>query len=99
LLVTEPKETLGVISLPVGDAASGLLAMWEKAQEWIDKAKEGHLKRSDVWFLLDCQFWPRVGYGLCCNLADHWKLEDCLSKQYFELLPLGGVIWTAPRPI
>jgi hypothetical protein len=59
----------------------------------------GHLRRSGVWFLLDCQFWPRVGYGLCCNLAEHVKLEDCLSKQYFELLPLGGVIRTAPRAI
>jgi hypothetical protein len=40
-----------------------------------------------------------VGYGLCCNLAEHLKLEDCLSKQYFELLPLGDVIRTAPRAI
>jgi hypothetical protein len=88
LPVTESKETLGVTSSPVGDAAGGLVAMQEKAQEWIDKAKEGHLKRSDVWFLLD---------GLCCNLAEHLKLEDCLSKQYYNLLPLGGVIRTAPR--
>jgi hypothetical protein len=50
LPVTELKETLGVISSPVGDAAGGLVAMKEKAQEWIDKAKGGHLKRSDVWF-------------------------------------------------
>ena len=86
LPVTESKETLGVISSPVGDAAGGLVAMQEKAQEWIDKAKEGHLKRTDVWFLLDCQFWPRVGYG-------------CLSKQYYNLLPLGGMIRTAPRAV
>jgi hypothetical protein len=99
LPVTESKETLGVFSSPIGDAAGGLVAMRDKAQEWIDRAKEGHLKRSDVWFLLDCQFWPRVGYGLCCNLAEHLKLEESLSKQYFELLPLGGVIRTAPKPI
>lgn len=57
------------------------------------------MKRSNVWFLLDCQFWPRAGYGLCCSLAEHLKLEDCLSKHYFELLPLGGVIQTTLRSI
>ena len=41
LPVTESKEMLGVISSPVGDAAGGLVVMQEKAQEWIDKVKEG----------------------------------------------------------
>ena len=99
LPITEAKETLGVYSCPDGNSDGALRAMKEKAAEWVDKAKEGHLRRSDVWFLLDCQFWPRVGYGLCCNLATHLKLEDCLSKQYYDLLPLGGVIRTAPRAI
>jgi hypothetical protein len=99
LPITEAKETLRVYSSLNSSSDGVLKAMKEKAAEWADKAKEGHLRRSDVWFLLNCQFWPRVGYGLCCNLADHLKLEDCLSKQYFELLPLGGVIRTAPRAI
>jgi hypothetical protein len=92
LPITEAKETLGVYSCLNGNSDGALKAMKEKAAEWVDKAKEGHLRRSDVWFLLDCQFWPRVGYGLCCNLATQLKLEDCLSKQYYDLLPLGGVI-------
>jgi hypothetical protein len=96
LPITEAKEMLGVYSCPNGNSDGVLKAMKEKAAEWVDKAKEGHLRRSDVWFLLDCQFWPRVGYGLCCNLATHLKLDECLSKQYYDLLPLGGVIRTAP---
>jgi len=69
LPITEAKETLGVYSCPNGSSEGALTAMKEKAADWVDRAKEGHLRRSDVWFLLDCQFWPRVGYGLCCNLA------------------------------
>jgi hypothetical protein len=99
LPVTEAKETLGVYSCPNGSSAGAIRSMQKKAQEWVDRAKEGKLRRSDVWFLLDCQFWPRVGYGLCCNPSEHKQLEDCLSKQYFELLPLGGVIRTAPRVV
>ena len=73
--------------------------MKQKAQEWVDKVKEGTLRRSDVWFLMDCQFWPRVGYGLSYNMATHQELEDCLSKQYYEVMSRGGVIRTAPKVV
>lgn len=99
LSITTPKETLGVWSCPNGDATGALIAMKDKAQEWVDRAKEGSLRRRDIWFLLDCQFWPRVGFGLCCNMSPHDRLEACLSKQYFNLIPLGGVIRTAPTAI
>ena len=72
------------------------MQMKEKAQEWIDWAKEGRLRRRDVWFLLDVQFWPRVGYGICCNMATHSKLESVLSKQHYQLIPMVGVVRTAP---
>jgi hypothetical protein len=99
LPVDQAKKTLGVWTSPVGDSDGAMVAMREKAQEWVDKAKEGKLRRRDVWFLLDCQFWPRVGYGLCCNMAEHARLEKCLDKQYYHLIPLGGVIRSAPRVI
>ncbi len=92
LLITESQKTLRVLSSPIGNAAGTLLAMQKKAQSWVDKAKEGHLRQQDSWFLLDCQFWPGVSYGICCNLVEHWKLEECLAKQYYELLTLGCVI-------
>ena len=71
LSVDTAMETLGVWSAPNGSADGALVAMKTKAQGWVDDAKEGCLKRSDIWFLMDVQFWPRVGYGICCNLAPH----------------------------
>jgi hypothetical protein len=99
LPLSTAKETLGVWSCPTGDSTGNIDAMTVKAQEWVNRAKEGSLKRRNVWFLLDCQFWPRAGYDLCCLSAEHALLEKCLSKQYFELLPIGGVIRTAPTPV
>ena len=99
LPVTESKKTLGVWTSPTGCAKGALTAMRTKAQDWVDRAKEGKLRQRDIWFLLDCQFWPSVGFGLCCNLASALELEKCLSKQYYKLLPLGGVIRTAPALI
>jgi hypothetical protein len=99
LPVTQARETLGVWSSSDGNAKESLLKMKEKAQEWVDQAKEGRLRRRDVWFLLDVQFWPRVGYGICCNMAKHSKLKSVLSKQYYQMIPLGGVARTAPASV
>jgi hypothetical protein len=59
LPVTQARETLGVWSSPDGNATESLAQMKEKAQEWVDRAKEGRLCRRDVWFLLDVQVWSR----------------------------------------
>jgi hypothetical protein len=42
------------------------------------------------------QFWPRVGYSLCSSTATYDKLENALQKQYYQILPLGGIIRRAP---
>jgi hypothetical protein len=70
--------------------------MKETGQEWIDRAKEGKLNRRDVWFLVQHQFWPKVGYGLCCNTSTLKQLSMCMKKQYWQLIPIGGVIRSAP---
>ena len=45
LSVDTAKETLGVLSCPSGKAIGQIKAMQTKAQEWIDRAKEGKLRR------------------------------------------------------
>ena len=50
--VDTAKETLGVWSCPSGDATTALEEMKSKAQEWLDRAKEGKLGRRDIWFLV-----------------------------------------------
>ena len=56
------KETLGDWTSPVGDSKTALYMMQNKKDEWISRTKEVTLSRSDVWFLLDRQLWPRFGY-------------------------------------
>ena len=65
----------------------------------MDQAKEGKLGRRDIWFLVQHQFWPKVSYGLCSNTASFSQLMLCLKKQYWQLIPLGGIIRTAKAPI
>ena len=42
ILVGTSKEALGVWTVPYRNAKGALMAMHEKAQEWVDKAKEGN---------------------------------------------------------
>ena len=37
-----------------------------------------------------------MGYGLCASTATFDELEASLQRQYFQILPLGGVVRTAP---
>ena len=51
--------------------------------------------RRDVWFLLDRQMWPGVGFGIGSCMASWKELSSCLKKQYWQIIPMGGVIRTA----
>ena len=55
LAVNVAKETLGVWMCPTGDATAALEAMSDKAQRWVNRAKEFKLQRRDIWFLMDHQ--------------------------------------------
>jgi hypothetical protein len=81
---------------PDGNCAAAIGMMQEKAQQWIDAVRNSHLHRRNVWFSLKVQFWPWIGYGLCSSTATLKELDRALHRQYYQLLPLGGIVWTTP---
>ena len=54
----------------------------------------GKLHRHNVWFSLKFQLVPRIVYGLCSLTASFDDLSNALRKQYYQILPLGGVVRT-----
>jgi len=99
LAVTECRETLGMFSSPSGNNEGAMNRMAVKAQEWVDQAKNGKVLRRSMWFMMDVQFWPRVGYGLCGNTASFEQLSNVLQKPYFNVLSTGGIVKTCKRGI
>ena len=85
------KETLGVFTCVSGKSDDANVEMAKKAQAWIDNAKNGKVQRRNLWFLLDASFWPKVSYGLNCNLSSFEVLSECLQKQWYQILPMGGI--------
>jgi hypothetical protein len=67
--VSHTEKTLGAMTSPDGDSSVSILMMWDKAQQWINNLRNGHLYRQNVWFSIKVQLWPRVGYGICSLMA------------------------------
>jgi hypothetical protein len=68
--------------------------MQSQGQEWVDRVTT--LSRHNIWFMVDRQFWPHLGYSICSNTASWDKLELCLKQVYWQLLPKCGIWQTAP---
>ena len=48
---------------------------------------------------MDHQLWPKIGYGLCSVYAPLKELVRCLNNKWWQIVPLGGLIRSAPRRI
>jgi hypothetical protein len=99
LPVESAIKTLGLMTCPTGSSASALGRMQQQGQEWADRVKSGKLSRRNMWFMMDRQFWPRVGYGISNTSASWEQLDQCLRKVYWQLVPRGGVRGTAAVPL
>jgi hypothetical protein len=79
---------------PDGNSSASLQLIQDKAQQWINAVRKGHLYHCNVWFSLKVQFWLQISYGLCSLTATFDKLEGALRHQYYQILPLCGVVRT-----
>ncbi len=89
-------KTLGLMTCPSGSNAAALDRMRQQGQEWVDKVIASTLNCRNLWFMVDCQFWPWLEYGICNNSATWDELEGCLQRVYWQLVRRGGVRQMAP---
>jgi hypothetical protein len=73
--------------------------MKERAQWRIDQAMLANLPCHNLWFLLGRQFMPKVMYSIGVNSAPYAVLSECLMKQYYNMVPLGGIQRSANRMV
>ena len=99
LPVTKAIKTLGSMTCPAGNSLAAIEKMKTQGQEWVDKVLASKLSRRNVWFMVDCQLWPRVGYGICNNVAVWGDLDTCMQRIYWQLIARGGVRRSAPAAL
>ncbi len=99
LLISKGIKTLGSMTCPSGSCAAAIERMKTQGQEWLDRVLASSLSRRNVWFMADCRFWPRVGYGICNNTTLWGELENCMQRVYWHLIGRGGVRRSAPKDL
>ena len=97
LPVTKAIKTLGSMTCPTGCNKAALERMQQQGQEWVDRVISGKISRRNMWKMLDCQFWPRLGYAIGNNSASLAEFEKCLQRIYWQIVPRGGVRGSAPK--
>ena len=71
----------------------------EKATDCVQKVLGSRVNRRQVWKWISACFWSKVKYGLCCNTGRIAELQESLGNTYYQLLPLCGVIRSAPTEL
>ncbi len=90
-------KTLGTMTCPSGSTISTIDRMKEITKGWIDRATSANLSRRDLWFMATVQLQPKVLYGIGTCSAPYPMLAECLMKQYYNMVPMGGVRRSANR--
>ena len=75
-------KTLGSMTCPSGSSTAALDRMRQQGQDWVDRVLASTLSCQNLWLMMDCQLWPRLGYGICNNTASWEDLEGCLKRVY-----------------
>lgn len=97
--VDHAETMLGVRTSPSGSSDGCMEVMKEKATDCVQKVLSSRINRRQFWTWISACFWPKISYGLCCNMATIPRLQACLGKTYYQLLPVGGIIRSAPTDI
>ncbi len=97
LPVTKAIKTLGSMTCPTGCSKAALEQMQQQGQEWVDRVISGKNNRRNMWKMLDCQFWPRLGYAIGNTTASLAEFDKCLQRIYWQIVPRGGVRGSAPK--
>ena len=87
----EAVKTLGVYHSPTGDHSYHLLQLGNRASEWLNKIRNGHLPSSYALMSYYQQLWPGLRYGLGTLSNRLSAAEECLGKFDYQLLPYIGV--------
>jgi hypothetical protein len=92
--VTSAVKTLGSMTCPAGLNKVAFERMQLQGQEWVDRIT--NLSHCNTWFMVDRQFWLRLGYGICNNTTSWEESDSCLQHVYWQLASKGGVRRSAP---
>ncbi len=68
LTISKRIKTLGSMTFPPGSSTAAIERMKTQGQEWVDRVLASSLSCRNVWFMVDCQFGPRLATAFVMTL-------------------------------
>jgi hypothetical protein len=88
---TESNATLGIYNSPSGGNKGHLSFILDKATQWVNRMKNGHLPSHVAWIAYKQQLWPSLRYGLGTMTNDMEVAEKLLDKTDYRMLNILGI--------
>jgi hypothetical protein len=89
--VTESKKTLGIYDSLLGGNKGHLSYIVEKAAQWVNRMKNGHLPSHIAWMAYKHQLWPSLRYGLGTMTNNIEVVNKLLNATDYKTLNILGV--------
>jgi hypothetical protein len=89
--VTESKKTLGIYDLPSGGNEGHLSFIANKATQWVNRMKNGHLPSHVAWIAYKHQLWSSLRYGLGTMTIKMEVADKLLNKTDYKMLNILGI--------
>jgi hypothetical protein len=94
--VTESKKALGIYDSLSGGNEGHLSYILEKATQWVNRMKNGHLPSHVAWIAYKHQLQPSLRYGLGTMTNNEEEAENLLNKADYNTLNVLGIFRNVP---
>ncbi len=88
---TESKVALGIYNSPSGGNKGHLSFILNKAMQWVNRMKNGHLPSHIAWIAYKQQLWLSLRYGLGTMTNVMEVAEKLLDKTNYRTLNILGI--------
>jgi hypothetical protein len=89
--VTESKKTLDIYDSPSRGNEGHLSFIANKATQWVNRMKSGHLPSHVAWLAYKHQLWPSLRYGLGTMTNKMEVADKLLNETDYKMLNILGI--------
>ena len=99
LAASDSRRTLGVRLAPDGNNEAEVKFLRERAQNWADRVRTGHLPRRLVWESMNTTILKSLQYPLPATTLTEEECRWIMAPLLAQGLPASGVVRSIPRAV
>ena len=97
--VSDARRTLGVRLAPDGNNDAEVQFLTERAKDWADRVRTGHLPRRLVWESMNTTIFKSLQYPLPATTLSREQCRAIMAPLLAQGLSASGIVRTMPRVV